>query len=67
MAMMSFFYFNVIFMFLATLATDAIQPKKYPVKKIASTLNRPVNTVEKQIRKVHGILKEQLAVYRLTD
>ena len=36
MAMMSFFYFNVIFMSLATLATDAIQPKKYPVKKIAA-------------------------------
>jgi RNA polymerase sigma-70 factor (family 1) len=48
-------------------AYELRQTERYPVKKIASTLNRPVNTVEKQIRKVHGILKEQLAGYRLTD
>jgi RNA polymerase sigma-70 factor (family 1) len=40
------------------------QTERYPVKKIAVTLNRPVDTVEKQIRKVHDILRERLSFYR---
>jgi RNA polymerase sigma factor (sigma-70 family) len=43
------------------------QTEQYPVKKIAVTLNRPVDTVEKQIRKVHGILKKRLLPYRSID
>jgi RNA polymerase sigma-70 factor (ECF subfamily) len=43
------------------------QTEHYPLKKIASTLNRPVPTVEKQIRKVHGILRERLSLYRSLD
>ncbi len=32
----------------------------YPVKKIAELLNRPVNTVEKQLRKAIGLLRGNL-------
>jgi RNA polymerase sigma-70 factor (ECF subfamily) len=37
----------------------------YTIKKIASVLNRPVDTVEKQLRKALSLLRDHLTVARL--
>jgi RNA polymerase sigma-70 factor (ECF subfamily) len=38
----------------------------FTVKKISEVLNRPVNTVEKQLRKAMYILRDRLVMHEMT-